>query len=131
MDAAIAAVLRQAAWPSVSPTAPRVERVACEARANDLAYLSGDDSDDSDDDAWEYAACPDAEQRFEASSRRSRTLHVVHVSRRGPRCRRHFAARAAVAFGAVGDRGAAAKVFLAKEAALYAGASGGRRASPL
>ena len=31
----------------------------------------------------------------------------------------HFAARAAVAFGAVGDRGAAAKVFLAKETALY------------
>ena len=67
MDAAIAAVLRQAAAAIGEPDrAAQVERVACEARAGDLAYLSGDDSDDSDDDAWEYAACPDAEQRFEA-----------------------------------------------------------------
>ena len=121
MDAAIAAVLRQAALAIGEPDrAAQVERVACEARAGDLAYLSGDDSDDSDDDAWEYAACPDAEQRFEAvesalayrytsSTFRDADLDAVA----------HFAARAAVAFGAVGDRGAAAKVFLAKETALY------------
>ena len=67
MDQAIAAVLRQAAAAIGEPgRAEEVNRVACEARAGDLAYLSGDDSDDSDDDAWEYAACPDAEQRFEA-----------------------------------------------------------------
>ena len=66
MDAAIAAVLRQAAAAIGEPErAAHVERVASEARG-DLAYLSGDDSDDSDDDGWEYAACPDAEQRFEA-----------------------------------------------------------------
>ena len=67
MDQAIAAVLRQAAAAIGEPDrAAQVVRVASEARAGDLAYLSGDDSDDSDDDAWEYAACPDAEQRFEA-----------------------------------------------------------------
>ena len=67
MDATIAAVLRQAAAAIGEPDrAAHVERVACEARAGDLAYLSGEDSDESDDDGWEYAACPDAEQRFEA-----------------------------------------------------------------
>ena len=67
MDAAIAAVLRQAAAAIGEPErAAQVLRVASEARAGDLAYLSGDDSDDSEDDGWEYAACPDAEQRFEA-----------------------------------------------------------------
>ena len=121
MDAAIAAVLRQAALAIGEPDrAAQVERVACEARAGDLAYLSGDDSDDSDDDAWEYAACPDAEQRFEAVESAlayryaSSTFQDADLDAVA-----HFAARAAVAFGAVGDRGAAAKVFLAKETALY------------
>ena len=55
MDAAIAAVLRQAAAAIGEPDrAAHVERVACEARAGDLAYLSGDDSDDSDDDDEPY-----------------------------------------------------------------------------
>ena len=121
MDAAIAAVLRQAAAAIGEPDrAAQVERVACEARAGDLAYLSGDDSDDSDDDAWEYAACPDAEQRFEAVESAlahrytSSTFQDADLDAVA-----HFAARAAVAFGAVGDRGAAAKVFLAKEVDLY------------
>ena len=121
MDAAIAAVLRQAALAIGEPDrAAQVERVACEARAGDLAYLSGDDSDDSDDDAWEYAACPDAEQRFEAvesalayrytsSTFRDADLDAVA----------HFAARAAVACGAVGHRGAAARAFLDKEVDRY------------
>ena len=47
MDAAIAAVLRQAAAAIGEPArAAQVVRVASEARAGDLAYLSGDDSDD-------------------------------------------------------------------------------------
>ncbi len=120
MDAAIAAVLRQAAAAIGEPDrAAHVERVACEARG-DLAYLSGDDSDDSDADDWEYAACPDAEQRFEAvesalayryASSRSQDADLDAVA--------HFAARAAVACGAVGHRGAAARAFLDKEVDRY------------
>ena len=121
MDAAIAAVLRQAAAAIGEPErAAQVLRVASEARAGDLAYLSGDDSDDSDDDGWEYAACPDAEQRFEAvevalanryASSTSQDADVDAVA--------HFAARAAVACGAVGHRGAAARAFLDKEVDRY------------
>ena len=108
MDAAIAAVLRQAAAAIGEPDrAAQVKRVAVEARAGDLAYLSGDDSDDSDDDAWEYAACPDAEQRFEAVESAlayryaSSTFQDADLDAVA-----HFAARAAVACGAVGRRGA-------------------------
>ena len=121
MDQAIAAVLRQAAAAIGEPDrAAQVERVACEARAGDLAYLSGDDSDDSDDDAWEYAACPDAEQRFEAVESAlayryvSSTFQDADVDAVA-----HFAARAAVACGAVGHRGAAARAFLDKEVDRY------------
>ena len=115
MDAAIAAVLRQAAAAIGEPErAAQVVRVASEARG-DLAYLSGDDSDDSDDDGWEYAACPDAEQRFEAVESAlayryaSSTFQDADLDAVA-----HFAARAAVACGAVGHRGAAARVLGAR-----------------
>ena len=120
MDAAIAAVLRQAAAAIGEPDrAAQVERVACEARAA-TSRLSGDDSDDSDDDAWEYAACPDAEQRFEAvesalaNRYTSSTFQDADLDAVA-----HFAARAAVACGAVGHRGAAARAFLDKEVDRY------------
>ena len=121
MDQAIAAVLRQAAAAIGEPDrAAQVKRVAAEARAGDLAYLSGDDSDDSDDDGWEYAACTDAEQRFEAVEFALATRYTSSTFQDADLdAVAHFAARAAVAFGAVGDRGDAAKVFLAKETALY------------
>ena len=121
MDAAIAGLLRQAAAAIGEPNrAEQVKRVACEARAGDLAYLGGDDSDDSDDDAWEYDGCTNEMQRFEAVEFALATRYTSSTFRDADLdAVAHFAARAAVAFGAVGDRGAAAKVFLAKETALY------------
>ena len=121
MDQAIAAVLRQAAAAIGEPDrAAQVVRVASEAREGDLAYLSGDDSDESDDDVWEYDGCTNEMQRFEAvesalayrytsSTFRDADLDAVA----------HFAARAAVACGAVGHRGAAARAFLDKEVDRY------------
>lgn len=122
MDLDIANVLRQAAAAIGEPDrAAAILGAAVEARAGDVAYLSGDDSDESDDDEWEYAVCPDAERRFAevefalatrySSSKRQENAGLDAVA--------HFAARAAVAFGAVGDRGTAARAFLAKEMQRY------------
>ena len=113
---AIAAVLRQAALAIGEPDrAAQVERVACEARAGDLAYLSVTTATTATTTPGSTRRVRTRSSGSRPSSPRSRSLHVVHVSKtRTSTPWRTSRARAAIAFGAVGDRGAAARAFLAK-----------------